>query len=105
MNRAYLLGTIGADVELTSTLSGASIARISLAVPHARMVDGETIESPDWYRLTASGAVAAHLAAVGRKGMRLAIEATIRPVKWTDARGHIHNDIQLHIERVISVSK
>lgn len=105
MNRAYLLGTIGADVELRASLSGATLASVSLAVPNVRTVDGVSIDVPDWHRLTAHGDVALHLASVGRKGARLGVEATIRPVKWQDARGNVHRDLQLHIERVISVSQ
>ena len=105
MNRAYLLGTIGADVELRASLSGLPLVSVSLAVSNVRTVDGVSIDVPDWHRLTAHGDIALHLASVGRKGARLAVEATLRPVKWNDARGSVHRDIQLHVERVISVSQ
>ena len=103
MNRAYLSGVIGADVELRSSLSGLPVVRISLAVSNIRKDGDVSIDVPDWYTVSAVGDIAAQLATHGRKGTRLAVEASLRPVKWNDARGNVHREVQMHVERVISL--
>lgn len=103
MNRAVLIGKIGQDPEARSTESGASIARISLATNRATKVDGQWVETVDWHRLIAEGATATYLVKHAHKGDMLAVDCTIRPQKWADADGRTHHDVQLVIERVVSL--
>ncbi len=101
LNKAYLIGHIGQDPELRTTAAGLHIAKVSIATPHAKKVQGEWIETPDWHRVTSFGKTAEFLAKYAKKGDTLAIECAIRPTKWTDKENVVHFEIQLHVERVL----
>ena len=104
LNKAYLIGTIGADVEIRTSPGGATVARVSLSTPSVRSVDGEAVDVPDWHRLTAHGTEATYLADRGVKGSTLAVECVIRPNRWTDKDGHTHVDAALVVDRVLFLS-
>lgn len=102
LNRAYLVGHVGHDGELRTSISGGKLAVLSIATVASRTVDGDAVEVVDWHRVTAHGPIADVLAAA-RKGQTIAVECAIRSSKWSDRNGTIHYDVALVVERVVSL--
>lgn len=103
LNRAYLVGTLGAEPELRTGLNGSPFARLSIATPNARKVDGDWIDTPDWHRVTVAGALVEAVKGAA-KGSAIAVECAIRPSRWTDANGHIHHEVTLVVERILALN-
>jgi len=103
LNKAYLIGHIGQDPELRTTAGGKQLLKLSLATPNARKVNEEWIDTPDWHRVTAWDRDAEYLARYAHKGDLLAVECTIRPNKWIDKDEVMHYDVELYVDRVLSL--
>ena len=101
LNKAYLIGHVGQDVELRTTASGKRVARVSLATPNTRKIGEEWVDVPDWHRLVAFDKEAEFLADYARKGGTLAVECAIRPNKWTDRDNVTRYEVQLVVDRVL----
>lgn len=101
MNRAFLLGHLGQDPELRTTQSGQSMLKLSVATPHAKKVNDEWVETPDWHRITLWGKDAEYVARVAHKGALLGVECAVRPNKWTDKNGNVQYGVELVVDRVI----
>lgn len=101
LNKAYLIGTVGRDVELLPAASGKPVVKVSLATPHARKIGEDWVDVPDWHRLTAFDRNAEYLANYARKGGNLAVECSIRPNKWTDRDNVTRYEVQLIVDRVL----
>ena len=101
MNRAFLLGHLGQDPELRTTQSGMTMLKVSLATPHAKKVNDEWVETPDWHRITVFGKDAEYIGRVAHKGTLLGVECAIRPSKWTDKNGNTQYGVELVVDKVI----
>lgn len=101
LNRAYLIGNVGQDPELRTTLGGKQIVKLSLATPNSRKVGDEWIDQPDWHRITFFDRDAEYIAKYAHKGDMLAVECAIRPNKWTDRENVTHYEVNLNVERVL----
>lgn len=100
LNKAYFIGHLGRTPELRSTAAGTKVASISLATRASTRVDGQYVEQTEWHRLTAQDSIADHLA-TRKKGDMVAVECTIRPMKWTDKDDKTHHEVAFVIERVL----
>ncbi|MFZ5481816.1 MAG: single-stranded DNA-binding protein [Myxococcota bacterium] len=105
LNKAYLIGHLGRDPELRATPSGVTVVKLSLATRHAKKVDDQWVETPDWHRVTAFGRDAEYLCRAAHKGDVVALECAIRPRKWTDKEEKVHYEVDLVVERVLWVSR
>lgn len=105
LNKAYLIGTVGQDVELRALANGQPSCKVSLATPNMRRIGDDLIDVPDWHRLTAFDKNAEYLANYAKKGGSLAVECAIRPNKWTDRENITHHEVTLIVERVLWYSK
>jgi single-strand DNA-binding protein len=90
VNKAILVGNLGADPEIRTGSSGRQIASFSLAT-NKRWTDrttGEKNQSTEWHRVAvfAEGLVKI-VSDYARKGSRLYVEGEIRTRKWTDRGG------------------
>jgi len=87
LNRVVFIGHIGADPESRATSTGATVALVSIATTSSRKSGTEWIESTDWHRLTAFEKNAEFLLRYAKKGGLLAVDCTVKPTSWTDAKG------------------
>ncbi len=88
LNKAMVLGNLGADPIIRSTSSGAKVASFSVATSEKwkDRNSNEMRERTEWHRITLwgdglVGVVERYL----RKGSKVYIEGEIRTRKWTDS--------------------
>lgn len=96
MNRVFLIGRLGKDVETRSTTNG-MMATLNLATEE-RWKDKETGEpkkATNWFQVvTYSAPLAEMLERLGKKGRLVRVEATLRPTKYEkDGQTHYVTDI------------
>ena len=81
VNRALLVGNLGADPERRTDAKGRLWAQASLATPGPG-------EGPVWHRLVAFGRAAEALAGF-RKGEKIAVSGYLRKRTWEDEEGRV----------------
>ena len=89
LNRASLLGRLGADPEMRSTQSGDKVANFSVATSEQwkDRNTGEKQQRTEWHRIVVFGPLASVAEKHLRKGARVHIEGTIRTRKWQHKDG------------------
>ena len=83
VNKAFLLGNLGADPELKTGNSGSSYCRFSLATTSVSRGEKKT----EWHRCTAFGKTGEALAKYCTKGQTVFVEGRIETQKYTDKNG------------------
>jgi single-strand DNA-binding protein len=89
LNKAILIGYLGADPEARKMPSGDSVTTFRMATSE-RWNDkqtGEKKEATEWHQITAFGRLAEIAADYLRKGSLVAIVGGLRTRKWTDKNG------------------
>lgn len=89
LNKAQLIGRLGADPELKYTGGGEAIANLSLATSE-RWRDkqsGEQKEATEWHRVSMFGKLAEIAGEYLKKGSLIYVEGKITTRKWTDKDG------------------
>lgn len=76
MNKIFLIGRITNDVNLSETISGISVCRISIAVNRRRTGDGEP--QTDFFNVTAWRGLADNVAKYCKKGNKIAVTGSIQ---------------------------
>jgi single-strand DNA-binding protein len=86
VNKAILVGNLGKDAEKTTTASGISIARFSLATAHRRKnsATGDWEERTEWHRVVLIGKQADALQRYLLKGKQVYVEGRIENRSWDD---------------------
>lgn len=89
INKAILLGNLGADPEIHYTKSGKSVATFSLATTERwKGQDGQMQESTEWHKIVVWGKLAEICGEYLQKGSRVYIEGRIQTRKWQDQNGN-----------------
>ncbi len=90
INKAILIGNLGADPDVRTLPSGDAVANISLATSESwtDRNTGELIERTEWHRIALFGKVAEIAGEYLHKGSRVYVEGKLRTRKWTTAEGH-----------------
>lgn len=90
LNRATLIGRLGADPELRSMPSGEQVANFSIATSEKwkDKQSGEKQERTEWHRISFFGALAKVAGDWLHKGSQVYIEGQIRTRKWQDKQGN-----------------
>jgi single-strand DNA-binding protein len=88
VNKAILIGNLGADPELRYTPSGTAVANFRLAT-HEQWTskDGEKGERTEWHRIVAWGRLGEICGEYLRKGSAVYIEGRIQTRSWEDREG------------------
>lgn len=95
LNRAQLIGNVGAEPEVRTTASGQRVAKFSVATSRKfNDRDGQKSERTEWHRCTAWGKTAEIIEQYVHKGDRIYVEGSIeysqtedesgKPRYWTD---------------------
>lgn len=89
LNKACLIGNLGADPEIRSLNSGDRVANLRLATSDKwkDKQSGEQKERTEWHRITVYGGLVEVIERYVKKGMKLYIEGKIQTRKWTDQAG------------------
>ncbi|WP_136806349.1 single-stranded DNA-binding protein [Desulfosediminicola flagellatus] len=88
INKAILIGNLGADPEIRYTQSGTQVASFTVATTERwKGQDGQMQESTEWHRIVAWQRLAEICGEYLNKGSRVYIEGKIQTRKWTDQNG------------------
>lgn len=84
LNRAELIGRLGADPEIRYTHSQTAVANMSVATNHSIKQDGEWVEATEWHRIVVWGKMAEACAEYLSKGSQVYISGRLQTRAWTD---------------------
>lgn len=88
VNKAILVGNLGADPESRETPSGMTVTNLRIATSE-RVKKGEQWEDhTEWHRVVCFGRTAENAAKFLTKGKQVYIEGRIRTNKWQDKDGN-----------------
>ncbi|MBW2609405.1 MAG: single-stranded DNA-binding protein [Deltaproteobacteria bacterium] len=89
VNKAILLGNLGADPEVRYTPAGTAVANFNLAT-HEQWTnkDGEKEEKTEWHRIVAWARLGEICGEYLRKGSQVYIEGRIQTRSWEDRDGN-----------------
>lgn len=87
VNRVFLIGRLGQEVELKYTPSGTAVANFSLATSERFKKDNEMQEKTEWSRIVAFGKTAELCNQYLKKGSQAYIEGKIQTRSWEDDTG------------------
>lgn len=89
INKAILVGNLGADPEIRYTQSGTQVATFSVATTERwKGQDGQMQESTEWHRVVAWARLAEICGEYLNKGSKVYIEGKIQTRKWQDQNGN-----------------
>jgi single-strand DNA-binding protein len=87
VNKAILLGRLGADPELRYTPSGQAVANFNLATNERVQRDGTWEDRTEWHRVVVWGKLAERCNQYLKKGNQVYLEGRIQTRKWQDRDG------------------
>ena len=89
LNKAQLIGNLGADPEIRQATNGNAIANLNIATSE-KWTDknGEKRENTEWHRVVIFGKLADVVGQHVRKGDRIYVEGKIQTRKWQDRDGN-----------------
>jgi single-strand DNA-binding protein len=88
INKAILIGNLGADPEVRYTQSGAAVANFNLATTETWTKDGNKEEKTEWHRIVAFARLGEICGEYLSKGSRVYIEGRIQTRQWDDKDGN-----------------
>ena len=109
LNKAILIGNLGADPEVRSTANGSRVATLSLATSRQwKNQAGEKQEKTEWHRVVAWNNRGSTLADIvekyAKKGDKLYVEGTIEYRTWQDREGQTRYSTEINAREVILLS-
>lgn len=87
LNKAVLIGNVGADPDLRTAASGARVASFSVATTRRWSAGGTDHEKTEWHRIVAWDALAELVERSLRKGDRVFIEGRLEYRFWESPAG------------------
>tara|TARA_R100001443_G_scaffold112876_1_gene126949 strand:+ start:279 stop:674 length:396 start_codon:yes stop_codon:yes gene_type:complete len=87
VNKAILVGRLGADPELRNTASGMAVANLRMATTDRRKEGDEWVDHTEWHSVTVWGRTAENVAKFCVKGKEIYVEGKIQTRKYTDKSG------------------
>ena len=89
VNKCFLIGRLGQDVDMKYLPDGTAVANISLATSE-KFKDkqtGQMTERVEWHRISFFGKLAEIVGQYLKKGSQVYVEGSIQTKKWTDKEG------------------
>lgn len=88
VNRATLIGNLGADPEIRTANSGTAIGNLRIATSHrTKDRDGNWGEETTWHTVVIFGKTAENCARFLKKGRTVYVDGRIQTRKWEDKEG------------------
>ena len=88
INKAILIGNLGADPEVRYTQNGAAVANFSVATTESWVKDDKKEEKTEWHRIVAFGRLGEICGEYLSKGSKVYIEGRIQTRQWDDRDGN-----------------
>ena len=101
LNKAMIIGYLGADPDIRYMPSGSAAANFSVATT-SRWKDkqsGEQKEHTEWHRCVAFGKDAETIEKYLKKGAQVYVEGELRTNKWTDKDGIDRYSTEIRVRR------
>lgn len=102
LNKALLIGHVGADPELRTTPSGRRVASFSVATSRRWQTQaGQTQERTDWHRVVAWDRLAEVVERFLKRGDRVYVEGRIEYRSWEDSSGRTRYATEIIAQELI----
>jgi single-strand DNA-binding protein len=106
LNKAILIGNLGADPEVRSTTNGSRVATLSLATSRQwKGQNGEKQEKTEWHRVVVWNNKGSTLADIAekfcKKGDKIYVEGTIEYRSWQDREGQTRYTTEITARELI----
>jgi single-strand DNA-binding protein len=102
LNKALLIGNLGADPEVRTTSNGTRVAQFSLATNRMWTdAQGERQERTEWHRVVVWGKLVEVVEQYLRKGDRVYVEGEIQYRSYEDAEGITRHTTEIHLRHLI----
>ena len=88
INKAILIGNLGADPEVRYTQSGTAVANFNLATTETWTKEGNKEEKTEWHRIVAFGRLGEICGEYLSKGSKAYVEGRIQTRQWDDKDGN-----------------
>lgn len=88
INKAIILGNLGADPEMRESKAGMAIANLRIATTSRAKKDGEWADFTEWHSVTCFGKTAENVGRFCSKGKQVYVEGRIQTRKWEDKEGN-----------------
>lgn len=109
INKAILIGNLGADPTLRFTQAGMACSNFSIATDYQwkDKETGKTKKVTDWHKIVAFGPLAERCAEYLSKGSLVYVEGRLQTRKWTGHDGHTNytTEIVIHQMRMLDKRK
>jgi single-strand DNA-binding protein len=109
MNKAILVGNLGADPEVRSTTNGSRVATLSVATSRQwKNQAGEKQEKTEWHRVVFWNTKFSNLADIAerfcKKGDKVYVEGSIEYRSWQDREGQTRYTTEINGRELILLS-
>lgn len=105
-NIVLLVGNIGQDPQVRTTMGGATITSISVATSRKyRNSADELVEETEWHRVTCFNGLGKNVAKYVAKGMKVAVEGRLHYTKWTAQDGTDRYGVEIYADKVDFLTK
>jgi single-strand DNA-binding protein len=88
INKAMLIGNLGANPEVRYTQTGTAVTSFNLATTETWVKDGKKEEKTEWHRIVAFGRLGEICGEYLSKGSKVYIEGKIQTRQWDDKDGN-----------------
>lgn len=101
LNKAQLIGRLGAAPETRSLNDGAKVTNLRVATSESwkDRDSGERQEKTEWHRVTVWGEGAAKYLGYAKSGTLVLIEGKLSTRKWTDAEGQDRYSTEIVVQQ------
>ena len=101
MNKAILIGNLGADPEVRYTASGAAVANFNIATSEVwNDKSGQRQERTEWHRIVVWGRQAETCGEYLKKGRSVCVEGRIQTREWEDRGGQKRYTTEINAQNV-----
>jgi len=87
INKAILVGRLGADPEVRYSTDGAMITNFTVATDESYTKNGDKVQKTEWHKIVTFGKLAEICAKYLVKGKLVYIEGKIQTRSWEDKEG------------------
>jgi len=88
INKAILIGNLGADPEVRYTQTGTAVANFTIATTETWVKEGTKEEKTEWHRIVAFARLGEICGEYLSKGSKVYIEGRIQTRQWDDRDGN-----------------
>lgn len=105
LNKAMIIGNLGADPEVRYTKSGSAVSNLSVAT-NEKWTDksGQRQERTEWHRVVVFGKTAENCSKYLKKGRQVYVEGRIQTNDWEDKDGNKRYTTEIVAQNVTFLS-